>query len=512
MDNLSRIKSGYKSRRSNTKYRVSRYSLSRYSNKSRNSSKSINQSKRSLISNYKNNILNSFIMFGCWNDVDCGSWSNTNWDRNPIYRDIVLSKIKKEKEKLIIILGDNWYPQSYIHNKSKYKYYPFDVLLDGYNKLFSKSKLYDIILGNHDEDNDDIINPVKKDCMLKTQKYVVNKLSNNLNILKLPSLEDLQYTSTSDFYNNNIDFITAINKPVLKELNRGIYIIYINTNLFDDYTYILTKYPRSDDKHITYKKLLAYVSYILKLLRYYNPKLLFVAGHTPLIASKNRKLHKLDNIYTDPNSLYIMKMLLDNLNRYKTVYLCADVHNFNIALLNNNIATVVSGTGGAEPDYENVEGKVNYLIPPNEELFNVSNHYVYNSFGYTKIKYDKKFNVYVSYKQIINANKDKKLENKVLYKSVKVYNFLLKNNADGWEFIKKQDKTSNIKIKLDIPKLVNDKIKMCKKIKSNNDKNITTLNNQIIKSSNKILKQKYLENDNNTALLCYYKRKKIKNK
>ena len=185
MDNLSRIKSGYKSRRSNTKYRVSRYSLSRYSNKSRNSSKSINQSKRSLISNYKNNILNSFIMFGCWNDVDCGSWSNTNWDRNPIYRDIVLSKIKKEKEKLIIILGDNWYPQSYIHNKSKYKYYPFDVLLDGYNKLFSKSKLYDIILGNHDEDNDDIINPVKKDCMLKTQKYVVNKLSNNLNILNI---------------------------------------------------------------------------------------------------------------------------------------------------------------------------------------------------------------------------------------------------------------------------------------------------------------------------------------
>jgi hypothetical protein len=53
---------------------------------------------------------------------------------------------------------------------------------------------------------------------------------------------------------------------------------------------------------------------------------------------------------------------------------------------------------------------------------------------------------------------------------------------------------------------------MCKKIKSNNDKNITTLNNQIIKSSNKILKQKYLDNDNNTALLCYYKRKKIKNK
>ena len=37
-----------------------------------------------------------------------------------------------------------------------------------------------------------------------------------------------------------------------------------------------------------------------------------------------------------------MEMLIQNLNKYKTIYLCADVHNFNIALLNNNLGTVIS--------------------------------------------------------------------------------------------------------------------------------------------------------------------------
>lgn len=488
---------------------------SRYSDRSKKSinlSKNINQSKNSIISNYRNNIHNSFIMFGCWNDIDCGSWNDTKWDKNPIYRDIILKKIKRESEKMILILGDNWYPQTYIYNKNKYKYYPFDVLLDGYNKLLSKSKQYDIILGNHDEDNDDIINPVKKDCMLKTQKYVLSRLSDNIKILKLPSIEDINENDTSDFTNNNINFITAIKKPFIKELNKNVYIIYINTNLFDNYTYILTKHSTTDHKHITYKNLLSYINHIDKLLKYYNPKLLFIAGHNPLIASKNKKFHKLDNVYNDPNSLYIMKMLINNLNHYKTIYLCADIHNFNIALLNNNLATVVSGTGGAEPDYENIEGKVNYMISPSDDIFQVSNHYVYNSFGYTKIKYDKKYNVYVSYKQIINANKDKKIENKVINKSIKVYNFLLRNDNNGWTFIKLKDKTSEIKIKLDIPKLLNEKKKICKKIKSNDIYNISKLNSQIVKSNNKILKQSYLENDKNTSLLCYYKKKKIKNK
>jgi len=207
-----------------------------------------------------------------------------------------------------------------------------------------------------------------------------------------------------------------------------------------------------------------------------------------------------------------MKMLLENLNKYKTVYLCADVHNFNIALLNDNIATVVSGTGGAEPDYENIEGKVNYLISPNEELFNVSNHYVYNSFGYTKIKYDRKYNVYVTYKQLFNAYKDIKFENKLINKRIINYNFVFKNNEDGWKLEKLPNTISTRKMILDIPKLVEHKKKMCSIIKSDNKTNITSLisKNQLVKSN--VHKYNYLKNDKDTPLLCFYASKKKKQK
>ena len=58
------------------------------------------------------------------------------------------------------------------------------VLRTGYELLLkNKKKFYDIILGNHDEANDKIrdINSdnIKKDCMLKIQKYVINNILNN---------------------------------------------------------------------------------------------------------------------------------------------------------------------------------------------------------------------------------------------------------------------------------------------------------------------------------------------
>ena len=58
------------------------------------------------ISNEKKKIIDSFILFGCWNNIDCTS---KNWRETPIYRDIVIENIKKEIDKLIIVAGDNWY-------------------------------------------------------------------------------------------------------------------------------------------------------------------------------------------------------------------------------------------------------------------------------------------------------------------------------------------------------------------------------------------------------------------
>ena len=468
-------------------------------------------SMNSYIMNKKNNIINSFILVGCWNNIDCDKKAlNT-----PIFRDIVINEINKEYNKLVIVAGDNWYSQQHSEGEYTYKYYPMHVLRSGYELLLkNKKKFYDIILGNHDEANDKIrdinFDNIKKDCMLKIQKYVINNILNNRSFITVPSLEEIKNISTDNFQINNVHLLSCIDKPEIKELNNNVYTLYINTNLFDNYTYKVKNVEKSNT--ITTRIMLSYVENIKKLLLIYAPKLLFVVGHNPLIAYKKSKYHKLSDIYEDEDNSYIMNILLETLNNYKTIYLCADVHNFNIAKLNTNLGTVIAGTGGGNPDLEKEEGNLNLLKSPNKELMNITNHYVYNAYGYAKIKYDKNYNVFVTYKQLFNAYKDIKFENKLISKRIKNYNFVFKNTEDGWKLEKLPNTISSKKINLDIPKLVDYKKKMCNIIKSDNKNNITSLlsKNQLVKSNK--YKYNYLKNDKNTPLLCFYASKKKKSK
>ena len=226
-------------------------------------------SPNSFVSNYKNKIIDSFIFFGCWNDVDC---SSKNHKLKPIYRDIILNNINKERESLVIVGGDNWYSQTYKKDNYKYKYYPLSVLISGYKQLLKKEeKMYEIILGNHDEANDDILDNMnlKKDCMLKTQEYFIKKIAKKESIYKLPSLEDLKRKKINNELNiiGNVNLLTCIEKPILKELKNHVYVLYINTNLFDNYTYQTNKNKDKNSKEITTKKLISYVEYIIKILK-----------------------------------------------------------------------------------------------------------------------------------------------------------------------------------------------------------------------------------------------------
>jgi hypothetical protein len=495
-------------------------------------------SARSYLSNKRNNIINSFILFGCWNDIDCSN------KKHPIYRDIVIQEVNREQDKLVIVAGDNWYTNSYVYKNVNYKYYPFDILKSGYQLLLkNENKFYDIILGNHDEDIDGIDNKdakvsknifdksidynidaykmlksenyikiIKDDCMLKIQKYVIKNIVKKNYNFKVPLLEDLKNIDSDSFKVKNVALLTCIKNPHIKKLNEGVYIIYINTNLFDNYTY-----KSNNDKianNISTNKMIAYIKRIQKLLNIYNPKLLFITGHNPLVAYKKAKFHKLNDIYKDEENCKVINNLISILNKYKTIYLCADVHNFNIAVINNNIGTVISGTGGASPDYEKYEGKLNYLISPNKNIINISEHYVYNAYGYTKIKYDSDFNVYVTYKQIFNAYtyKDRIYEKNFIEKPVKYYNFVFKNTENGWNLEKKPDKMSSRQVKLDMKYLLDKKKIFCDNTTSNSKDNITSLikRNQLVYSKN--VKYTYLKNDPNTPLLCYYKAKKNKKK
>lgn len=472
-------------------------------------------STKSFLSNYRNNIIDSFIFFGCWNDVDC---SSKNHKLKPIYRDIILNEINKESEKYVIVGGDNWYSQTYKKDNYKYKYYPLSTLISGYKQLLKKNKIYDIILGNHDEANDNILdkNNLKLDCMLKIQEYFIKKIVKKESIYKLPVLEDLKKQKISNEINikRNVNLLTCIEKAVLKELNREVYVLHINTNIFDNYTYQTIKNKDKNSKEITTNKLISYVENIIKKLKIYNPKLLFVVGHNPLVAYKKKKYHKLSDIYEDKVNSYIIEKLILELNKYKTIYLCADIHNFNIAILNKNIGTVISGTGGATSlDLEKEEGKVDTkkFKSPNKELFDIKDHYIYNSYGYTKIKYDKNLNVYVTYKQLFNVNKDNKYEKKIINKTIKKYNFIFKNKEEGWELIKKANKVSSEKLKLNIPKLLKEKEQMCKILvnkSENNIENLIKLNQLIISKS---VKYNYINNIE-VPLLCYYNKKEIKEK
>ena len=195
---------------------IDNFSLTKLSFKKSKKKNSIDKySKRELISkmistksylfNYRNKIINSFILFGCWNHIDCCS---KNSKFTPIYRDIIIKQAKKEPEKLFIIAGDNWYSQNYVYNNTSYKYYPFTTLTSGYSLLLNNSKKeYDIILGNHDENNDNINTDfiqLKKDCMLKVQKYVIQNIAKKNPIYKLPSLEELQDISINNMFINKI--------------------------------------------------------------------------------------------------------------------------------------------------------------------------------------------------------------------------------------------------------------------------------------------------------------------
>ena len=58
-------------------------------------------STKSYLSNYRNKIINSFILFGCWNHIDCCS---KNSKFTPIYRDIIIKQAKKNLKNYLLLL------------------------------------------------------------------------------------------------------------------------------------------------------------------------------------------------------------------------------------------------------------------------------------------------------------------------------------------------------------------------------------------------------------------------
>ena len=237
---------------------------------------SINNKSSSSIPHVVNN---DFIFLGCWNNINCSKNEKT------LNRNVVLELLKNLYSNMPIVLaGDNWYSHkiklpkslqasnaSTSENKKidKFKFYPLYVLKTGYEKLFEISKKVDIVLGNHDinpENLNDFYATNKCDqlgCMVKVQTDIISKILGHSS-----STQNIK-----DVYHYN-DVKLYVCKPHIEEKSKGIFFLYLNTNIFD------AEDIASIDK---YREL------VISELIGKKVKLLFVVGHHPFFGLKKKK-------------------------------------------------------------------------------------------------------------------------------------------------------------------------------------------------------------------------------
>jgi hypothetical protein len=360
----------------------------------------------------------SFIFFGCWNNINCSKKEKT------LNRNVVLALLKNLYSNMPIVLaGDNWYSHKIKLQKSlqaenastsentkilKFKFYPLYVLETGYKKLFEISNKVDIVLGNHD------INPEKLNdfyatnkcdqlgCMVKVQTDIISKML----LGHSSSTQNIK-----DVYHYN-DVKLYVCKPHIEEKNKGIFFLYLNTNIFEaEDVNSINEYRKLVIRELIDKKI----------------KLLFIVGHHPFFGLKKKKQKKKEGEAT-PEAKFIInkvadlyfketvdKAKVDAINQflnifttYKSIYLCADIHNFQICKLSSNLCMVICGSGGASRDRLGEYVDKTVPIPLKCKLndnIEVSDMYVHDSYGFSKITYSNSGNkVEITYYNFVNTN------------------------------------------------------------------------------------------------------------
>lgn len=243
----------------------------------------------------------AFFFFGCWNRDNCEG-DKIDW------RQIVLDNVKANEGKFSfgIIAGDNVYPQKQNGIKADY----VNTVTRGFDQLkavAASTKEKHVILGNHN---------------VKMARNPTNGSITSIN--NRLSLE-------SDFF--------LYDKPAHHvTMNEKIDYVFLNTNFFS---------------HEISAKLKPIEQFKVELGKC-KSNLVYIVGHEPLMAAKHKKgvdkLVHLDMI----NPVFDAIMKWNNLHKAsKVIYLCADVHNFQVLTITKEgftLPIIVCGTGGAEPD------------------------------------------------------------------------------------------------------------------------------------------------------------------
>ena len=289
-------------------------------------------------------------------------------------------------------------------------------MISGYKKLFDVSKDVSIVLGNHD------INKPKDrtlcedlGCMLFLQvKAIENILSNSTDNLNVTEMQ------IKPLYRFKKVKLYSCEPKLVKQYNSNVYFLYLNTNIFLEDAGYIYNYIEKIEKLLTLKQK--------------NISLLYIIGHHPFSSYKPKDSDNGPSEYfKSVKELYFKKpaedkiaaiySFLDIFARYKSIYLCADVHNFQICKLHRNIVMITCGTGGADRDEVN-EPITSSSFTLNDS-YTATDLYVHNSYGFSDITYNDN-SIIVDYYKIADGKAYNEKNNTINY-SIYSYNISLVN-------------------------------------------------------------------------------------
>ena len=435
--------------------------------------------------------MSKFLFYGCWNNINC--------EKEYIYRDLVLNYINKKEKNIskFFIAGDNWYSTKVTKvsesSTSLIQYYLLSILKTGYDKLYQLNKTIHIAVGNHDEHDDGIDEPLKTRCMIKTQKKYIDKLNEKV----FDSSVSIDYDKTLPKYskfissNNDLSSTLFVNNDMdgfnttLEELSEmqkidihdNIMNIYVDEiGIVDNEKYIviiINTNKLNDSKYITaiQKKF----NYVKKIKA---DKQVFVMGHIPLFAIKKNKIKEKNELFGKRYNLFNL------LSDFNYIYICADAHYFSIMEIRKGkkkVIQITCGTGGSEPDINDEFYDIKKYIK--YDGYNIE-YFLLNSYGYSTIRIYK-YKIIIIYKQVFLVDNSHTSGNTYIYS-------IHRGNEDNVNDVNNVNNVNNVnfekqsKIKKELSKLAfeiykYDKSLTCKHI----SKQIQNIEDNVVTSQDK---------------------------
>lgn len=301
----------------------------------------------------------TFFVFGCWNKDETGPRDIV--PRDVVPRDVVLEHLQTKTGTGIydfgIVAGDNIYPHVLTTtNVIKKKEYNHEVIVSGFAALDNVNAPVKMVLGNHN-----VLNVTWKPNMgIKEYEEHVSKLSKNISLILENKVENRGIANVWYLDSNEAtkiaDFINTTINNAIEDFEASTWNIIVGHHpLFS----IKTKY---------------------------------VSGIVDESKDKVALLNDFDNIMTAISKLK------------NPVYLCADVHNFQVGVIRYkgvSLPMVVAGTGGAQPDPIANDLKT-YSHPYNGEKVEYQVFGQENPYGYCGVKLTKEGNLTLRYHKVLD--------------------------------------------------------------------------------------------------------------